>query len=90
MEFPARRHCGAQGFDHLGVSEDTAVFHQGLAVDELFSCRNCIHNCGQSLLIGKGAGFCVKHDSVLLSPEEERPVSTFTERTFPVSLWTRD
>jgi len=38
-------------------------------VDELFSCRNCIHNCGQSLLIGSGAGFCVKHDSVLWHPE---------------------
>jgi hypothetical protein len=38
-------------------------------VDELFSCRNCVHNCGQSLLIGRGAGFCVKHDSVLLRPE---------------------
>lgn len=38
-------------------------------MDILFSCRNCLHNCGQSLLIGKGAGFCVKHDSVLLHPE---------------------
>lgn len=38
-------------------------------MDELFSCRNCIHNCGQSLLIGRGAGFCVKHDSVLWHPE---------------------
>lgn len=38
-------------------------------MDELFSCRNCIHNCGQSLLIGRGAGFCVKHDSVLFRPE---------------------
>ena len=38
-------------------------------MDELFSCRNCIHNCGQSLLIGRGAGFCVKHDSVLMNPE---------------------
>jgi hypothetical protein len=38
-------------------------------MDELFSCRNCIHNCGQSLLIGRGAGFCVRHDSVLFRPE---------------------
>lgn len=38
-------------------------------MDELFSCRNCIHNCGQSLLIGRGDGFCVKHDSVLFHPE---------------------
>ncbi len=35
----------------------------------LFSCRNCIHNCGQSLNIGKGAGFCIKHDSILNHPE---------------------
>lgn len=34
-------------------------------MDELFSCRNCIHNCGQSLLIGTGVGYCIKHDSVL-------------------------
>jgi hypothetical protein len=38
-------------------------------MDALFSCRNCIHNCGQSLLIGRGAGFCVKHDSVLCQSE---------------------
>jgi hypothetical protein len=37
-------------------------------VDELFSCRNCIHNSGQSLLIGAGDGFCLKHDSVLREP----------------------
>lgn len=37
-------------------------------MDEIFGCRNCIHNCGQSLLIGRGAGFCVKHDSVLFNP----------------------
>lgn len=40
-----------------------------LTVDELFSCRNCIQNCGQSLLIGRGPGFCVRHDSLLLHPE---------------------
>lgn len=38
-------------------------------MDELFSCRNCIHNCGQSLLIGRGVGFCIKHESVLTEPE---------------------
>lgn len=38
-------------------------------MDTLFSCRNCVHNCGQSLLIGRDAGFCVKHDSVLPNPE---------------------
>ena len=38
-------------------------------MDVLFSCRNCVHDCGQSLLIGRGVGFCVKHDSVLFRPE---------------------
>ena len=38
-------------------------------MDELFSCRNCVHNCGQSLLIGRGEGFCIKHDSVLRTPD---------------------
>ena len=37
-------------------------------MDELFSCRNCVQNCGQSLLIGRGVGFCIKHDSVLFDP----------------------
>lgn len=39
-------------------------------MDELFSCRNCIHNCGQSLLIGRGDGFCLKHDSVISRPDQ--------------------
>lgn len=52
----------------MGVSGCAKVFSQGLIVDELFSCRNCVHNCGQSLLIGRGIGFCVKHDSVLQNP----------------------
>ena len=38
-------------------------------MDELFSCRNCIHNCGQSLLIGQGSGFCLQHESVIWDPE---------------------
>jgi hypothetical protein len=38
-------------------------------MDELFSCRNCIHNCGQSPLIGSGSGFCLQHESVILAPE---------------------
>lgn len=38
-------------------------------MDELFSCRNCIHNCGQSLTIGRGAGYCLQHDSVIPEPE---------------------
>jgi hypothetical protein len=38
-------------------------------MNELFSCRNCIHNCGQSLSVGQGAGYCLKHDSVIAEPE---------------------
>ncbi len=39
-------------------------------MDELFSCRNCIHNCGQSILIGQGPGFCLQHDSVIWDPDK--------------------
>jgi hypothetical protein len=39
-------------------------------MDELFSCRNCIQNCGQSLLIGPGSGFCLQHESVISEPEQ--------------------
>jgi hypothetical protein len=38
-------------------------------MDELFSCRNCIHNSGQSLNIGPGAGYCLQHESVVWQPE---------------------
>jgi hypothetical protein len=38
-------------------------------MNELFSCRNCIHNCGQSLLIGQGSGFCLQHESVIWDPD---------------------
>ncbi len=38
-------------------------------MDELFSCRNCIHNCGQSLNTGNGAGYCLKHSSVISHPD---------------------
>jgi hypothetical protein len=38
-------------------------------MDELFSCRNCIHNSGQSINIGRDAGFCLKHNSVLFNPQ---------------------
>jgi hypothetical protein len=38
-------------------------------MDELFSCRNCIHDAGQSLNAGQGAGYCLKHDSVIPAPE---------------------
>ena len=37
-------------------------------MDELFSCRNCIHNSGQSLLIGQGTEFCLQHESVIRDP----------------------
>ncbi|HUY90247.1 MAG TPA: hypothetical protein VMV10_16030 [Pirellulales bacterium] len=37
-------------------------------MDELFSCRNCIQNCGQSLNAGNGAGYCLKHNSVIPRP----------------------
>lgn len=36
---------------------------------ELFSCRNCVQNCGQSLNIGQGVGFCLQHNSVIHDPE---------------------
>lgn len=39
-------------------------------MDELFSCRNCIQNCGQSLNIGGGAGFCLRHNSVIYEPDD--------------------
>lgn len=39
-------------------------------MDELFSCRNCIHNASQSLSIGPGIGLCLKHDSAILRPEQ--------------------
>ncbi len=39
-------------------------------MDELFSCRNCIHNSGQSINIGRDAGYCLKHNSVLSTPDK--------------------
>lgn len=47
-------------------------------MDELFSCRNCIHNGGQSLIIGRGAGYCLKHDSVI--PEPGRTTCKYLHR----------
>jgi len=38
-------------------------------MDELFSCRNCIHNSAQTPLIGRGTGFCLMHRSILKHPE---------------------
>ncbi len=37
-------------------------------MDELFSCRNCVHNCGQALHVGPGAGYCLQHGSVITNP----------------------
>jgi len=36
---------------------------------ELFSCRNCVHNSSQSLTIGQGTGYCLKHDSIIRRPD---------------------
>lgn len=38
-------------------------------MDELFSCRNCIHNSAQTPLIGRGVGFCLIHKSILKTPQ---------------------
>ncbi len=37
-------------------------------MNALFSCKNCIHDCGQTLCIGPGIGFCLKHNSVVKNP----------------------
>lgn len=38
-------------------------------MDELFSCRNCLHNAAQTLSIGSGVGFCLLHQSVIREPD---------------------
>lgn len=45
--------------------------------DQLFSCRNCIHNSGQTLLIGRGVGFCLLHKSILRDPHRTTCRSLF-------------
>ena len=35
----------------------------------LFSCRNCVHNPGQSLNLIPGEGFCLKFRSLIERPE---------------------
>lgn len=47
-------------------------------MNELLSCRNCIHNCAQSLTIGPGTGFCLRHKSVI--PEPERTTCKYLHR----------
>ena len=37
-------------------------------MEELFSCRNCVHNSGQSLNAGPGKGYCQFHSSVIDAP----------------------
>ncbi|MBN2497476.1 MAG: hypothetical protein JXR96_22985 [Deltaproteobacteria bacterium] len=37
---------------------------------ELYSCRNCIHDAGQSMHLGPGQGFCIKHSSVISNPSD--------------------
>lgn len=39
-----------------------------LTMDVLFSCRNCIHNCGQTPNLGPGMGFCLQHNSLIRDP----------------------
>jgi hypothetical protein len=39
-------------------------------METLFSCRNCIHNCGQTLNVGPGDGFCLQHGSVIQEPDK--------------------
>jgi hypothetical protein len=39
-------------------------------MEQLFSCRNCIHNASQSIHIGNGQGFCLKHDSIIRDPAQ--------------------
>lgn len=39
-------------------------------MQELFSCRNCIHNAGQSLNVGSGSGYCMQHNSLILEPSD--------------------
>lgn len=37
---------------------------------DLFSCRNCVHNCSQSANIGRGVGYCLQHNSVIWEPDD--------------------
>src|SRR5204862_1963992 len=59
----------AEGSPELGEVASLALLHSVEMMGELFSCRNCIHNSGQSLLIGQGSGFCLQHESVIWDPD---------------------
>lgn len=37
---------------------------------DLFSCRNCVHNCSQTSNIGRGVGYCLQHNSVIFVPDD--------------------
>lgn len=37
---------------------------------DLFSCRNCVHNCSQTSNIGPGVGYCLQHNSVIFDPQD--------------------
>lgn len=37
---------------------------------DLFSCRNCVHNCSQTTNIGRGVGYCLQHNSVIFDPDD--------------------
>ncbi|MCG3178250.1 MAG: hypothetical protein BIFFINMI_00576 [Phycisphaerae bacterium] len=39
-------------------------------MDALFSCRNCVQNCGQSLNVGNGVGYCLQHNSLIKNPQD--------------------
>ncbi len=55
----------------MGTFSRVAVLREEeLAMKALFSCRNCVHNCGQTLNLGPGAGFCLKHNSLLRNPDD--------------------
>ncbi len=47
-------------------------------METLFSCRNCVHNCGQTLNVGRGDGYCLQHGSVI--PEPERTTCKYLHR----------
>ena len=70
--------CPSKGLDPLGRPARATLFCSGTLMDELFSCRNCIHNCGQSLNIGRGTGFCLQHDSLI--PEPGRTTCKYLHR----------
>ncbi len=41
-----------------------------MKMHDLFSCRNCVHNCSQTLNVGRGVGYCLQHDSVIWEPDD--------------------